>query len=100
MSRSTDTAVAAVSSQVCAYCCAGRDGADATSSPQQVPDYAAGLPQASSLSSRPLAGKRAGVIRETLGPGVAEGVSAAFRRAVQHLESMGATVEEVKGCSG
>ncbi len=60
-----------------------------------MPDYAADLPAAGSLSSRPLAGQRIGVIQETLGSGVAAGVSDAFRRAAQHLESLGAAVEEV-----
>lgn len=74
---------------------AGKDDLDATSSPRPAQDYAEGLPQASSLSSRPLAGKRIGIIRETTGAGVAAGVSDAFVRAARHLESMGADVDEV-----
>ncbi|CAL8464275.1 g3810 [Coccomyxa elongata] len=73
----------------------GRDDLDATSSPRQVPDFAEGLPEASSLNSRPLAGKRIGIIRETVGAGVAAGVSDAFTRAAKHLESLGADVDEV-----
>lgn len=69
---------------------------DATSSPRPVQDYAEGLPQASSLNSRPLAGKRIGIIKETIGAGVAAGVSEAFARAARHLESLGADVDEVR----
>lgn len=69
---------------------------DATSSPRPVQDYAEGLPQASSLNSRPLAGKRIGIIKETVGAGVAAGVSDAFARAARHLESLGADVDEVR----
>lgn len=75
---------------------AGRDDADATSSPESVGDYTEGLPEAGSLGSRPLAGKRVGIIQETTGAGVSPGVSAAFSRAAQHLESLGATVEEAR----
>lgn len=69
---------------------------DATSSPRPVQDYAEGLPQASSLNSRPLAGKRIGIIKETIGAGVTAGVSDAFARAARHLESLGADVDEVR----
>jgi aspartyl-tRNA(Asn)/glutamyl-tRNA(Gln) amidotransferase subunit A len=74
----------------------GQDSADATSSPRQVPDFAESLPNVSSLSSRPLTGKRVGIIRENTGAGVSAGVSAAFQRAAQHVECLGATVEEVQ----
>ena len=49
-----------------------------------------------SLSSRPLEGKTAALIRETSGAGVSPGVSAAVNRAAQHLEGLGARVEEVR----
>lgn len=71
------------------------DTADSTSSPQEVPDYAGALPRLESLGSRPLEGKTAALIRETSGAGVSPGVSAAVKRAAQHLEALGARVEEV-----
>ncbi len=79
----------------CQHVAAGRDDLDATSSPRQVPDFSEGLPETSSLNSRPLAGKRIGIIRETVGAGVTAGVSDAFTRAAKHLQSLGADVDEV-----
>ena len=76
---------------------AGRDARDSTSAAHAAgaEDFAAGLAPAAALGDRPLAGKRAGVIAATLGAGVAPGVAAAVQRAVAHLQSLGAEVEEV-----
>lgn len=73
----------------------GLDCADATSSKTPTEDFAARLASAESLGSRPLAGKRVAVLREMMGAGVDAGVDAAVRRAMAHLESLGATLEEV-----
>jgi aspartyl-tRNA(Asn)/glutamyl-tRNA(Gln) amidotransferase subunit A len=62
-----------------------------------VPDFAAGLLAASQLSSKPLAGKRIGVVRQAMGEGVETGVHDAVTAAVTHLEALGADVEEVRG---
>lgn len=62
---------------------------------QEVPDYAAALLPVESLGSKPLAGVRFGIIRETIGDGVDEDVISAVREAASHLESLGATVKEV-----
>jgi hypothetical protein len=82
------------------YACphAGHDALDSTSSGLglTVPDFAAGLLPAASLSSRPLAGKRLGLVTQTLGEGVAPEVNEAIKQAARHLESLGATVEEVR----
>lgn len=74
---------------------AGADPADATCARRPTEDFAAALPPAAALPSAPLAGRRLGLIRETTGAGVAPGVEAAVRAAAAHLESLGATVEEV-----
>lgn len=60
-----------------------------------MPDYAAALLPVESLGSKPLAGVRFGIIRETIGDGVDEDVISAVREAASHLESLGATVKEV-----
>ena len=75
--------------------CAGRDMLDATSSHMPVPDFTQGLQSIDSFASRPLQGKRIGVISETVGQGVSSGVNEAFSRAARHLESLGAEVHEV-----
>ena len=80
--------------------CAGADEADATSARQPAPDFAAGLRPAAELPDRPLAGRRLAVVAETRGAGVAPGVSAAVDRALQHLESLGAKVGEVRRAQG
>lgn len=77
----------------CAY--AGADPSDATSALQDVPDFAAGLLPASQLPSKPLEGKRIGVVRQAMGEGVEAGVHDAVTAAVTHLEALGAHVEEV-----
>ncbi|GIL94464.1 hypothetical protein Vretimale_664 [Volvox reticuliferus] len=75
----------------------GVDSHDATSSGQPAVDFAAGLLPAESLQggNRPLAGRRIGLVTETLGEGVASEIDAAIRAAARHLESLGAVVEEV-----
>ncbi|GFR42442.1 hypothetical protein Agub_g3349 [Astrephomene gubernaculifera] len=96
---------------------AGGDPRDATSSGQPVQDFTAGLRHSSSSSgscsssssaaaagtgssgsgssSRPLAGRRVGLVCETLGEGVAPEVEAAVRAAAGHLQQLGAEVEEI-----
>ena len=74
---------------------AGRDVLDATSSHLPVPDFTQYLQSMDSFASRPLQGKKIGVISETIGQGVSPGVNAAFSRAARHLESLGAEVHEV-----
>jgi aspartyl-tRNA(Asn)/glutamyl-tRNA(Gln) amidotransferase subunit A len=74
---------------------AGRDPRDASSAAEPVPDYAAALAPLDQLSSKPLAGKRFGLIAQTVGDGVAPEVNAAIAAAAKHLESLGAIVEEV-----
>lgn len=74
---------------------AGHDPADATSSSRPSEDFAARLLPREQLPSRPLAGRRLGLIRETSGEGVDSGVAAAIAGAVRQLEALGAAVEEV-----
>ena len=78
---------------------AGRDHLDATSSHLPVPEFTQGLEDVERFASRPLHGKRIGIIQETLGLGVSPGVNAAFVRAARHLESLGAEVHEVQSSS-
>lgn len=73
----------------------GCDPHDATSAQQPVPDFADGLLAASQLPSRPLEGKRIGIIQQTMGSGVEQGVLDAVEKAFKHLESLGADVTEV-----
>lgn len=73
----------------------GLDSADATSSKTPTEDFAAQLAAVDTFQSRPLAGKRVAVVRELMGAGVDAGVDAAVQRAINHLESLGATLEEV-----
>lgn len=47
------------------------------------------------LGSRPLTGIKLGLITETMGEGVDADVLSAVRAAVSHLESLGASVQEV-----
>ncbi|GMH33424.1 hypothetical protein BSKO_01258 [Bryopsis sp. KO-2023] len=74
---------------------AGLDKRDATSSELEVPDFAANLKPADELESRPLEGKRLGIISETLGEGVDSAVVDGIKKATQHLESLGAQVDEI-----
>jgi aspartyl-tRNA(Asn)/glutamyl-tRNA(Gln) amidotransferase subunit A len=72
---------------------AGHDPRDATSLEVTVPDYAQNL--GAITESRPLAGKRLGVIRETMGDGVASSVRTAVEQAIAHFETLGAAVVEL-----
>ena len=74
---------------------AGGDAADATCSTQSVPDFAAGLQSREQLQSRPLEGTRVGVVMQMMGDGVAAGVTSSVQHAVRHLESLGASIQEV-----
>lgn len=74
---------------------AGQDLCDATSSAAPVTDYAAALSAAGALSSRPLQGKKIGVITEMMQGGVAPGVASAVQNSIRHLESLGADISEV-----
>ncbi|XP_047951144.1 glutamyl-tRNA(Gln) amidotransferase subunit A, chloroplastic/mitochondrial [Salvia hispanica] len=73
----------------------GFDNFDATSSKQEVPDYASQFVPLDYLESKPLKGLRVGVIHETLGNGVDSEVVSSVRSAVSHLEELGCTVSEV-----
>lgn len=66
----------------------GHDPRDATSLPEPVPDYPAGL-------SGDLKGLRLGVAREFMVGGLDQEVRDAVERAVRQLEALGATIEEV-----
>eukprot|EP00887_Chlorella_sp_A99_P000286 scaffold13.g286.t1 len=74
---------------------AGPDPSDSTSSARPAEDFAAGLPPAAALPSAPLAGRRLGLIAETVGEGVDRGVGDAVAAAARRLEGLGAVVEEV-----
>lgn len=74
----------------------GPDSSDATCSQRPAEDFCAGLLPLEQLDSRPLAGRRLAVIRETAGEGVDSGVAAALEGAVKHLQSLGAEVDEVR----
>lgn len=67
---------------------AGLDARDSSSSSQQVPDFKAGL-------TGDIKGLRIAVPKEYMGEGVAEDVRASVQQALQVLESLGATCEEV-----
>jgi aspartyl-tRNA(Asn)/glutamyl-tRNA(Gln) amidotransferase subunit A len=67
---------------------AGRDPRDATSAPDAVPDYAAGL-------TGDIGGLRVGVPRALLDEGVEPGVTAAFDAALRQLAKAGAVITDV-----
>ncbi|MDW0114751.1 Asp-tRNA(Asn)/Glu-tRNA(Gln) amidotransferase subunit GatA [Sporosarcina saromensis] len=67
---------------------AGLDHRDSSSSSKEVPDFRAGL-------TGDIKGLRIAVPKEYMGEGVAEDVKASVRQALDVLESMGATWEEV-----
>jgi len=73
----------------------GQDPHDATSSAAPVTDFAAALPSVDSFNSKPLRGKRIGVIAEMMQGGIAPGVISAVQNSIKHLESLGADVSEV-----
>ncbi len=80
--------------------CAGSDPNDATSSTRPVEDFAAGLVPLESLPTKPLSGKRVGVIKETMGEGVDDGVQEAIKAALLQLRALGARVNEVRCARG
>ena len=67
---------------------AGQDSHDATSLPDPVPDYAAGL-------SGDVSGLRLGVPREYFGEGMDVGVRAGVTSAIDQLAALGAEIREV-----
>ena len=67
---------------------AGRDPRDATSAPDPVPDYTAGL-------TGDIGGLRVGVPRTLLDEGVEPGVTAAFDGALRELAKAGAVITDV-----
>ncbi|KAH9610182.1 hypothetical protein KSS87_019962 [Heliosperma pusillum] len=73
----------------------GHDRFDATSSKQEVPEFASQFISSNFLESKPLQGVRVGVIRETLEDGVDETVVSSIREAASHLENLGCSVTEV-----
>ena len=73
----------------------GQDLHDATSSSSPVEDFADALRRVESLQSKPLQGKRIGIIADMMTSGVASGVASAVKKAVKHLESLGAELVEV-----
>lgn len=76
----------------------GEDGADATSSREAVPDYAAGLQAAEHFGSHPLRGRRIGVLRDgSEDAGMDPAVTKAVADAAAHLQSLGAEIQEVPG---
>ena len=75
---------------------AGADPHDATCLPLPPQDFLAALLTAEELGDRPLAGRRYGLLAETLEEGVHPGVVAAVRTASARLEDLGAIVEEVR----
>lgn len=75
---------------------AGVDTADATSSHQQVPNFAAELQSREQMPSRPLEGLRIGIVQQMMGAGISEGVTSAVQQAYKHLESLGAILQEVR----
>ncbi|KAJ7960706.1 Glutamyl-tRNA(Gln) amidotransferase subunit A, chloroplastic/mitochondrial [Quillaja saponaria] len=73
----------------------GHDRLDATTSKQDVPDFASQLVSTNSSESKPLKGLRVGLIRETVDNGVDTGVISTIRAAASHLEELGCFVTEV-----
>ena len=77
----------------------GHDKADATCSTAAVPDYVSGLQQAGAGGapggggSAPLRGIKIGLVAQTLGEGVQQGVNDAVLAAARHMEGLGAVVE-------
>ena len=67
---------------------AGHDHRDATSLPDQVPDYSAAL-------TGDIAGLRLGVPREYFGEGMDAGVRAVVSAAIEQLAALGAEIREV-----
>jgi len=74
---------------------AGHDARDATSALAPVDDYTSGLLHLDHLASQPLAGKRLGVVVETMGEGVETSVRESIHAACKHYESLGAEIVEI-----
>jgi aspartyl-tRNA(Asn)/glutamyl-tRNA(Gln) amidotransferase subunit A len=74
---------------------AGRDERDATTAPVPVDDDLLALPASGDEAATWLRGKRIGLPREYLLPGMEAGVEARVREAVGLLTAAGASVEEV-----
>ncbi len=72
----------------------GRDERDSTTVDTQVPNFIDALPQVG-LNSKPLQGVRVGVPKEYFVEGMAAPVEHTIRRAIAHLESLGAEIREV-----
>ncbi len=71
---------------------AGYDPKDSTSIKVDIPKYSELLTPDLTQS---LKGKKIGVIKETFGEGLNSEVDAAVRKAIAHLESMGAEIQEI-----
>jgi aspartyl-tRNA(Asn)/glutamyl-tRNA(Gln) amidotransferase subunit A len=71
---------------------AGHDPLDSTSLEVPIPDYPRLLTEDLTQS---LKGKKIGVITETFGEGLSEEVATAVKKAIAHLESMGAEIKEI-----
>jgi len=72
---------------------AGHDPKDSTSLKVDIPDYAASLGE---LNDLPLAGKRIGIIQETMSAqGVDGDVLSAINQAIAHLEQLGAVIQPI-----
>jgi len=71
---------------------AGYDPKDSTSIKVDIPKYSELLTPDLTQS---LKGKKIGVIKETFGEGLNSEVDAAVRKAINHLESMGAEIQEI-----
>ena len=76
---------------------AGADTADATSASTAATDFAAQLLPASTLDSSPLRGRKVGLLKQLTGSGVDPAIDDAFQAACRQLQSLGASVEEVRG---
>ena len=60
-----------------------------------MPDFTQSLQSRAAMDSKPLQGLRLGVVQQMLGPGTAPSVAAGLQVALQHLESLGASLQEV-----
>ncbi|MBF2097725.1 MAG: Asp-tRNA(Asn)/Glu-tRNA(Gln) amidotransferase subunit GatA [Gloeomargaritaceae cyanobacterium C42_A2020_066] len=69
---------------------AGHDPKDSTSLATDVPRYSETLESLS--ETQPLAGRRVGLVQETLGEGLDPEVNTLFQQAVAHLASLGAEI--------
>jgi aspartyl-tRNA(Asn)/glutamyl-tRNA(Gln) amidotransferase subunit A len=74
---------------------AGADAGDATCATSPAEDYAAALLPAAQLASRPLAGVRLGLVRETASAGCQPAVAAALASFAAHAQSLGAEIVDV-----